>query len=65
MQLVGTMEFPVWYVPFITAPMLIPLIAVPHVIVAQFAVGAGFFSPISCAGLIATLESNCLTIFTT
>jgi hypothetical protein len=35
------MEFPVWYVPFITAPMLIPLIAVPHVIVAQFAVGAG------------------------
>lgn len=35
------MEFPVWYVPFITAPMLIPLIAVPHVVVAQFAVGAG------------------------
>ncbi len=35
------MEFPVWYVPFITAPMLIPLIAVPHVIVAQLAVGAG------------------------
>lgn len=35
------MEYPVWYVPFLTAPMLIPLIAVPHVIVAQFAVGAG------------------------
>jgi cytochrome bd-type quinol oxidase subunit 1 len=35
------MEFPVWYVPFMTAPMLIPLVAVPHVIVAQFAVGAG------------------------
>jgi cytochrome bd-type quinol oxidase subunit 1 len=35
------MEFPVWYVPFLTAPMLIPLVAVPHVIVAQFAVGAG------------------------
>jgi cytochrome d ubiquinol oxidase subunit I len=35
------MEFPVWYVPYLTAPMLIPLIAVPHVIVAQFAVGAG------------------------
>ena len=35
------MEFPVWYVPYITAPMLIPLIAVPHVIVAQFAVGVG------------------------
>ncbi|HVO96338.1 MAG TPA: cytochrome ubiquinol oxidase subunit I, partial [Terriglobales bacterium] len=35
------MEFPVWFVPYLTAPMLIPLIAVPHVIVAQFAVGAG------------------------
>ena len=35
------MDFPFWYVPFITAPMLIPLVAVPHVIVAQFAVGAG------------------------
>ena len=35
------MEFPVWYVPYITAPMLIPLVAVPHVIVAQFAVGVG------------------------
>jgi cytochrome bd ubiquinol oxidase subunit I len=35
------MEYPVWYVPYITAPMLIPLIAVPHVIVAQFAVGVG------------------------
>lgn len=35
------MEYPFWYVPFITAPMLIPVIAVPHVIVAQFAVGAG------------------------
>jgi cytochrome bd ubiquinol oxidase subunit I len=35
------MEFPVWYVPYITAPMLIPMVGVPHVIVAQFAVGAG------------------------
>jgi cytochrome d ubiquinol oxidase subunit I len=35
------MEFPVWYVPYLTAPMLIPLVGVPHVIVAQFAVGAG------------------------
>lgn len=36
------MDFPVWYVPLITAPMLIPLVAIPHVIVAQFAVGGGF-----------------------
>jgi cytochrome d ubiquinol oxidase subunit I len=35
------MEYPVWYVPYLTAPMLIPVVAVPHVIVAQFAVGAG------------------------
>lgn len=36
------MEYPAWHVPFLTAPMLIPLVAIPHVIVAQFAVGAGF-----------------------
>lgn len=30
-----------WFVPFLTAPMLIPLIAIPHIIVAQFAVGGG------------------------
>lgn len=35
------MDYPVWHVPYLTAPMLIPLIAVPHVIVAQFAVGGG------------------------
>lgn len=36
------MEYPVWYVPLLTAPMLIPVVAIPHVIVAQFAVGGGF-----------------------
>lgn len=36
------MDYPAWYVAFITAPMLIPLVAIPHVIVAQFAVGGGF-----------------------
>lgn len=35
------MEYPVWLVPYLTAPMLIPAVALPHVIVAQFAVGAG------------------------
>ncbi len=35
------MDFPVWLVEFLTAPMLIPAIAVPHVIVAMFAVGGG------------------------
>jgi cytochrome bd-type quinol oxidase subunit 1 len=36
------MEYLRWYVPFLTAPMLIPLVAIPHVIVAQLAVGGGF-----------------------
>ena len=36
------MDYPVWWVPFLTAPMLIPLVAIPHVLVAQFAVGGGF-----------------------
>lgn len=35
------MDYPAWYVAFLTSPMLIPLIAIPHVIVAQFAVGGG------------------------
>lgn len=35
------MDFPVWLVDYLTAPMLIPTIAIPHVIVAQFAVGGG------------------------
>ncbi|MCS7313780.1 MAG: cytochrome ubiquinol oxidase subunit I, partial [Acidobacteria bacterium] len=36
------MEYPHWYVAFLTAPMLIPLVAIPHVVVAQLAVGGGF-----------------------
>lgn len=36
------MEYPAWYVPLITSPMLIAMIAIVHVIVAQFAVGFGF-----------------------
>lgn len=35
------MDFPAWFVDYLTAPMLIPTIAIPHVIVAQFAVGGG------------------------
>jgi cytochrome bd-type quinol oxidase subunit 1 len=36
------MDFPVWLVELLTAPMLIPAVAVPHVIVAMFVVGGGF-----------------------
>ncbi len=35
------MEYPFWYVPFIGSPMLIPGVALLHVIVSHFAVGGG------------------------
>jgi len=35
------LDFPVWLVDHVTAPMLIPAVAIPHVIVAMFAVGGG------------------------
>ncbi len=37
------MSYPWWYVPFLTSPMLIVLIAVLHVWVAHYAVGGGLF----------------------
>jgi cytochrome bd-type quinol oxidase subunit 1 len=37
------MHYPWWYVPFLTAPMLIAIIAVIHVIVSHYAVGGGLF----------------------
>jgi cytochrome bd-type quinol oxidase subunit 1/mono/diheme cytochrome c family protein len=37
------MHYPWWYVPFLTAPMLIAIIAVVHVIVSHYAVGGGLF----------------------
>jgi cytochrome bd ubiquinol oxidase subunit I len=37
------MHYPWWYVPQITAPMLIGLIAVIHVVVSHYAVGGGLF----------------------
>ncbi len=37
------MHYPWWYVPHVTAPMLIALIATLHVLVAHYAVGGGFF----------------------
>lgn len=35
------MEYPFWYVPTIGSPMLIPIVALFHVIVSHFAVGGG------------------------
>ena len=36
------MHYPFWYVPWLTSPMLIAIIATLHVFVAMFAVGGGF-----------------------
>ncbi len=37
------MHFPWWYVPGLTAPMLIAAIAVVHVLISHYAVGGGLF----------------------
>lgn len=37
------MHYPWWYVPMLTSPMLIALVAVFHVFVAMYAVGGGLF----------------------
>jgi len=37
------MHYPWWYVPFLTAPMLIAVVAVLHVLVSHYAVGGGLF----------------------
>ncbi len=37
------MHFPWWYVPQLTAPMLIAVISVVHILVSHYAVGGGLF----------------------
>jgi len=37
------MHYPFWYVPGLTSPMLIALIAVAHIVVSSYAVGGGMF----------------------
>jgi cytochrome bd-type quinol oxidase subunit 1 len=37
------MHFPWWYVPGVTAPMLIAVVAVVHVLISHYAVGGGLF----------------------
>ena len=37
------MHYPWWYVPYLTAPMLIAVISVLHVLVSHYAVGGGLF----------------------
>ncbi len=37
------MHYPAWYVPLLTSPMLIAVIAILHVLVSHYAVGGGLF----------------------
>ena len=37
------MHYPWWYIPHLTAPMLIAVVSVLHVLVSHYAVGGGFF----------------------
>jgi cytochrome bd ubiquinol oxidase subunit I len=37
------MHYPWWYVPDLTSPMVIAVIAVIHVLIAHYAVGGGLF----------------------
>jgi cytochrome bd-type quinol oxidase subunit 1/mono/diheme cytochrome c family protein len=43
------MHYPWWYVPFLTAPMLIGIVAVLHVLVSHYAVGGGLFLAVETA----------------
>jgi cytochrome d ubiquinol oxidase subunit I len=43
------MHYPWWYVPHLTAPMLIAVISVVHVLVAHYAVGGGLFLAVETA----------------
>src|SRR5512143_813381 len=43
------MHYPWWYVPHLTAPMLIAVVSVVHVLVSHYAVGGGFFLAVETA----------------
>ncbi len=44
------MHHPWWYVPHLTAPMLIAAISVVHVLVSHYALGGG--SPTVCTSMV-------------
>ena len=54
------MHYPNWYVPFLTAPMVIALVAVLHVVVSHYAVGGGFFLAIETAHAYRTKNTGYL-----
>ena len=54
------MHYPWWYVPYLTAPMLIAVISVVHVLVSHYAVGGGLFLAVEVGHARRTRDSEYL-----
>ena len=54
------MHYPWWYVPYLTAPMLIAVVAVLHVLVSHYAVGGGLFLAVEVGHAYRTRDRNYL-----
>jgi cytochrome bd-type quinol oxidase subunit 1 len=54
------MHYPWWYVPHLTAPMLIAVISVVHVLVSHYAVGGGLFLAVEVQHAYRTRDRNYL-----
>ena len=54
------MHYPWWYVPHLTAPMLIAVVAVLHVLVSHYAVGGGLFLAVEVGHAYRTRDCNYL-----
>jgi cytochrome bd ubiquinol oxidase subunit I len=54
------MHYPWWYVPHITSPMLIAVIATVHVLVSHYAVGGGLFLAVETAHAFRTKDRDYL-----
>lgn len=54
------MHYPWWYVPDLTAPMLIAVVSVVHVLVSHYAVGGGLFLAVETAHAYATKNRDYL-----
>jgi cytochrome bd-type quinol oxidase subunit 1/mono/diheme cytochrome c family protein len=54
------MHYPWWYVPVVTAPMLIAAVSVVHVLVSHYAVGGGLFLAVETAHAYRTKDQEYL-----
>ena len=54
------MHYPWWHVPYLTAPMLIAVISVLHVLVSHYAVGGGLFLAVEVRHAYRTRDRNYL-----